>query len=244
MEFFSQTGDVEAVILVGSCARGKAGPDSCVDMAVLVRPEVLATERHPLETAWKRFYESEPVFEELRAVGAYSHVDVDFIDGCFVPQQRRWTSGPDELELEVGNALVYGQPLWQGSEYYSSLRERWLPYYDERLRRKRLCEVRRYCLNNLDHIPLFVDRGLHFQAFHRLYDAFREFLQALFISRRTYPIAYDKWIREQVVDILGLPELYGQLVQVISTGNIESGELAGKAAVLRSLADQYAVICE
>lgn len=29
-------------------------------------------------------------------------------------------------------------------------------------------------------------------------------MQALFIARRTYPIAYDKWIREQVVDILGL----------------------------------------
>ncbi len=53
-----------------------------------------------------------------------------------------------------------------------------------------------------------VDRGLYFQAFDRLYNAHQEFLQALFISRRTYPIVYNKWIHEQIVDILHLPELY------------------------------------
>lgn len=56
--------------------------------------------------------------------------------------------------------------------------------------------VRHYCLNNLNHIPLYVNRGLYFQAFDRPYNAIREFIQALFIGYQTYPIAYAKWIRD------------------------------------------------
>ena len=56
--------------------------------------------------------------------------------------------------------------------------------------------VRRYCLNNLNHIPLYVNRASYFQAFDRPYNAIQEFLQALFIAYQTYPIAYAKWIRE------------------------------------------------
>ena len=95
--------------------------------------------------------------------------------------------------------------------------------------------VRGFCLNNLDHIPLFVARGLYFQSFHRLYDAFREFLQALFISRRTYPIAYDKWIREQVEEILGRPDLYRRLPGLFEISHFESDEIARKAEELRAL---------
>ena len=56
-------------------------------------------------------------------------------------------------------------------------------------------------IRNLHHIPLYIKRGLYFQSFDRLYNAYQEFLQALFISRCTYPIAYNKWIREQVEEI-------------------------------------------
>lgn len=61
-----------------------------------------------------------------------------------------------------------------------------------------------YCIKNLQHLPGFVARRVYFQAFDRLYNAYREFLQALFIARRTHPIAYNKWIREQVEEILGV----------------------------------------
>jgi hypothetical protein len=99
--------------------------------------------------------------------------------------------------------------------------------------------VRRYCLNNLDHIPPYVGRGLYFQAFNRLYHALGEFLQALFIHRRVYPIAYDKWVREQIVDILGLPDLYPQLVHLLEIQSFESDEMIGKATQLRRLWDEY-----
>ena len=202
--FFSERPDVEAVLLVGSTARGKASRDSCLDIAVLLRPSVLAAHRHDLTGSWAEFYQSSEIFSELSAAGAYAHVDLDFIDGRFAPGPHTWTSGPDEFELEIGNHLVYSVPLWQHGDYLAELKARWLPYYGDDLRRERLAAARAFCINNLDHIPLFVERGLYFQSFHRLYDAFREFLQALFITRRTYPIAYNKWIREQVEDILGL----------------------------------------
>ncbi len=104
--------------------------------------------------------------------------------------------------------------------------------------------VREYCLNNLDHIPLYVKRGLHFQCFHRFYDAFREFLQALFIARRAYPIAYDKWIQEQIVEILELPDLYDQLLHLFEIRNFTSHEILDKANILGGLLDKYAPVPE
>ena len=93
----------------------------------------------------------------------------------------------------------------------------------------------RYCRNNLDHIPLYVERGLYFQSFNRLTDAFQEFLQALFIAHRSYPIAYDKWVREQVEGILGMPRLYERLPKLLEIDCLESTELVRKATRLEEL---------
>ena len=83
-------------------------------------------------------------------------------------------------------------------------------------------------------------RGLYFQSFDRLYNAYQEFLQALFIARRTYPIAYNKWIREQIVEILGLPELYEQLTHLFEIRQFESHEIAEKGKEVEELLEKYA----
>jgi hypothetical protein len=80
---------------------------------------------------------------------------------------------------------------------------------------------------------------LYFQAFDRLYKAFQEFLQALFVARRTYPIAYNKWIREQVTEWLSLPDLYQELPQILSVRSIESAEIGQKADALRVLLERW-----
>jgi predicted nucleotidyltransferase len=237
--FFSEHGDVEAVLLTCSCARGKATPDSCVDIVVLVSPETLAAKRPALEREWREFYPHQEVFQKMLRVGAYSHVDLEFHDGRFEPPEHGWTTGADEFELAVGNIAAYSVPLWERSDYYRRLREKWLPYYDEELRRSRLQMVHRYCLNNLHHIPVYVRRGLYFQAFARLYHAFGEFLQALFMARRIYPIAYDKWIKEQIEDILELPQLYRELPNLFEIGRFESGELGEKGTRLEGLLSEY-----
>jgi len=241
--FFNHQPGVEAVLLMGSCARGRAVPGSCVDILILLRPPELADRRTELESAWHRFYESQPVFAAMRQHGPFAHVDLDFIDGDFDTDRHDhgWTTGADEFELEVGNSLAYSLPLWEDGSYYRELRARWLPYYDDDLRRTRLEMVIGYCRNNLAHIPQYAPRELYFQSFKRLYHAFEEFLQALFIARRTYPIAYDKWVEEGVSQVLGLPELYAQLPGLLEIPRFESQETILKARRLEALLDEYIV---
>ncbi|HSK66696.1 MAG TPA: hypothetical protein VK888_07190, partial [Anaerolineales bacterium] len=189
---------------------------------------------------WNAFEKSSQAVQDLYRTGKYSVVHPDFISGVFTPGEQDESAGPDDFELQVGNFLAYSVPLWQGSDYFDQLKEQWLPYYDEDLRRKRLERVRWFCLNNLHHIPPYIDRKLYFQSFDRLYNAYQEFLQALFIARRTYPIAYNKWIHEQIVEVLGLPELYEQLSHLFEIRNFESTEIADKALQVEKLLDEYA----
>lgn len=240
IRFVTANFDADAVLLVNSCARGKATPDSCLDIIMLAAPEKLRAQSSSLQRDWLHFKQCDPAIQALKSVGRYSEVHADFVDGVFSPTDRDETGGPDSFEVEIGNFLAYSVPLWQSGNYYSTLKQRWLPFYDEALRGQRLGEVRRFCLNNLHHIALYVQRGLYFQAFDRLYNGYREFLQALFITRRVYPIAYNKWIKEQVAENLGLPELYVRLARLFEIQRFESLELVSKAAEVEDLLDKYA----
>jgi predicted nucleotidyltransferase len=239
-EYFSGFPFVSAVILTGSCARNRATKDSCLDIAILVRPGN-SSQIDSLSREWETFSGKEKIFKKLAAVGEYSHVDLDFFTGDFVPEKypHSWVTGPDMFEIEIGNFINYCVPLSEKDEYFKELRRKWLPFYSEEHRKKRLSMVMGFCENNLDHIPVYVERKLYFQAFDRLYNAYREFLQALFISKRRYPIAYNKWIKEQIKDILILPDLYERLVQLISVQNIESTQLLDKERLLRNLIRDY-----
>jgi predicted nucleotidyltransferase len=238
--FFSTRYDVQAVMLLNSCARGKATRDSCLDLAVLAEPDWLSSNLGALESDWSAFEARETAIQDLKQVGTFSDVHPAFIDGVFEPQERDEAAGPDDFELQIGNFLAYSVPLWQRGDYLARLKSRWLPYYPDNLRRQRLQAVRWFCLNNLHHIPLYVERGLYFQSLDRLYNAHQEFLQALFITRRVYPIAYNKWVREQVVDILGLPDLYPRLTSLFEIGRLESDELAARAEEVERLLNEYA----
>jgi len=239
-EYFVSNYKIDAVLLVNSCARGKATRDSCLDVIMLAKPDPSCSLLSELEAGWTEFEKSSQEIRALYRVGKYSVVHPDFIHGVFIPREQDESAGPDDFEVEVGNFLAYSVPLWQGSDYFTQLKKQWLPYYDDGLRQKRLEKVLWYCLNNLHHIPLYIERGLYFQSFDRLYNAYREFLQALFIARRTYPIAYNKWIHEQVVEILGLPDLYEQLSHLFEIKKFESSEITDKAKELEELLEKYA----
>ena len=239
-EYFVSNFKIDAVLLVNSCARGKATRDSCLDIIMLARPDPSRSQIRELEAGWDEFEKSSQAVQVLYKAGKYSVVHPDFIHGVFVPNEQDEAAGPDDFELQIGNFLEYSLPLWQGSDYLDQLKRQWLPYYDQELQRKRLERVRWYCLNNLDHIPLYMERGLYFQSFDRLYNAYQEFLQALFIARRTYPIAYNKWIHEQIVEILGLPELYEQLTHLFEIKQFESHEIADKGKEVEELLEKYA----
>jgi predicted nucleotidyltransferase len=241
VEFFQGRLHVEAVLLVNSLARGTATPESDIDAAVLIASDLPATEQQVLEQQWLNFYARHDIFRRFKASGRFTAVHLDLIDGQFNPETWDDGGGPDGFELEIGNRLVYSLPLWEEGSALTDLKSVWLPYYNPTLQRERLAMVRAACTYDLEFIPFYIDRGLYFQAFDRLYKAFREFLQALFIARRTYPLAYNKWIREQVERHLGLPELYPKLPQILEIPQLESRVMQSKARLLRELLEQWTI---
>lgn len=235
VSYFQQLPEAEAVFLVNSCARGRATADSCLDIVIFVAGETLAQHGPHLKEDWHSFCQSEPCFAALAQAGRFATTHLDIVDGRYTLIPRAIDDGPDSFELELGNHLAYSVILWERSEYATRLKKQWLPYYAESLRQERLRQVQDACRHHLDHIPFYARRELYFAAFDRLYTSFQLFMQALFIAHRTYPIAYNKWIREQIEEILGLPELYRLLPGVLEVRPFESAVVTGRAEELATL---------
>jgi predicted nucleotidyltransferase len=234
-EFFKNIPNVDTVLVVNSCARGQAVPESDLDFAILVKPETPPPEVMNIETAWQVYAGTQPVLLKYRDLTPSAHLHLDVITGQYSPAIMEDGGGPDYFEIEIGNQICYSAPMGEPGPHFKTLRNKWMPFYGEHLRLQRFTMTRKACEYDLDHIPLYINRGLYFQAFDRLYTAFQKFLQALFISKSTYPIAYNKWIRLQVETWLDLPDLYARLSPIISVSNIESHELNDKASMLREL---------
>ena len=238
--FFSSLAYVDTILVVNSCARGRAVAGSDLDMAVLIAPTAPSQEVQSLTAKWQQFMATDPKVQSFRSTGRFTYVHLDVFDGRVTPTVWDEGGGPDSFEVEIGNRVAYAAPLDEAGPYFRQLQSQWLPYYGEELRLSRLAMVREACARDLEAIPFFLGRGLYFQAFDRLYKAFQEFLQAVFVARRTYPLAYNKWIREQVTEWLSLPDLYQELPQILSVRSIESDEIGQKAHVLGVLLDRWA----
>ena len=236
---FARTQPVAAVLLVNSCARGRAIPESDLDVALLV--DLPAEDCARIEAAWLEPYAVDETFRRLERLGPFSRVHLDVFDGAWVPPVWDDGGGPDAFEIEIGNRVAHAVPLFQASDAFAALRARWLPYYDERLRQERLAMVSAACRLDLERVRFGVARGLPFYAFDRLYHAFQEFLQALFICRRVYPLAYDKWLEEQVAGWLGLPSLFTELLAVLDVGGMDGGLLIQRADRLEEMLAAWTV---
>src|SRR6266436_5962397 len=184
-DFFSAHAQVDTILVVNSCARGRAVAGSDLDLAVLITPAAASQAVQSLETMWQEFSVTHPLIRQFRNTGRFTQVHLDVFDGRMSPTVWDDGGGPDSFEVEIGNRLVYAAPLHEVGAYFRQLRSQWLPYYGEDLRASRLAMVREECARGLDAIPFYLNRGLYFQAFDRLYKAFQEFLQALFVARRT-----------------------------------------------------------
>jgi predicted nucleotidyltransferase len=232
--FLKEQPEVDAVLLVGSAARRADAND--LDVSAVVS----AADQAPLvERKFAEFAARSPELLALNNLGRFVALDFHATDGDFSPQPRGWTSGPDSFELAIGNEVAYSAILWQRSARVTKLRRRWLPFYGDALREERLASARMYAINDLDHVQLMLDRDEPFHAFHRLYVGFQEFLQALFIARRTYPIAYDKWVREQVEGLLRLGGLYSELPDIIGIPHLDRERIAQSTERLRALLEQW-----
>ncbi len=236
VQFFSARPETGAVLLVNSCARGKGTPESDLDMVVLVDPGVDTSD---LDAAWQVFRAQDPAISDYLASGWQAVLHLDIEPAVFDLPDHEEDEYPDAFDIVIGNWLVWSAVRWEQPGFHDRLRRDWLPFYEEGIRTRRLAEVRFQCELHLRMIPAYVGRELYFQAFSRLWRSFQLFLQALFIHHRQYPIAYDKWIREQVVDILKLPELYPHLPPLFEITHLESDALVGKARDLEHLLATY-----
>jgi predicted nucleotidyltransferase len=115
-DHFIQNYNIDAVLLVNSCARGKATRDSCLDIIMLVKPGEDRSRLSELEAGWSELERSSEAVQDLYKAGKYSVVHPDFISGDFTPGEQDEAAGPDDFELQVGNFLAYSVPLWQGSK--------------------------------------------------------------------------------------------------------------------------------
>ncbi len=236
-DYFLAISNVDTVLVVNSCARGQAVPESDLDFAILVKSGTSAKEIQEIENAWLKYANIEPSILQYKQSSQFAHLHLDIINGQYTPMIAEAGEPIDYFEVEIGNQVRYAVPMDEAGTYFKELQEKWLPYYAEKLRVERLAMARKACEYDLDHIPFFVQRGLYFHAFDTLCKAFQEYLQALFIANKTYPIAYNKWIKEQVVKWLNLPELYATLPVILSVSNMESQEINDKAKMLRGLLD-------
>ena len=55
-KYFKDVPETDTVLVVNSCARGQAVPESDLDFAVLVSPETNAAQINVIHTAWLDFF--------------------------------------------------------------------------------------------------------------------------------------------------------------------------------------------
>ena len=234
-DYFLAIPGVDTVLVVNSCARGQAVPESDLDFAILTEPDTTLTKVKNIESSWKIYLETQPTFLKYKQSNQFVHLHLDIIDGNYRPANLEKGEPIDYFEVEIGNQICYSMPMDNAGPYFKELKNKWLPYYNEELRLQRLTMSRNACEYDLDHIPLLKERELHFHAFDILCRAFQEYLQTLFIASKVYPVAYNKWIKEQVVKWLNMPDLYPKLPPILSVSDIESNEIIEKANMLRRL---------
>jgi hypothetical protein len=204
----------------------------------LMEPGVKSDKLSEIENSWKNFSQTSSIIINYKQSHRFAHLHLDLIDGNYAPMSMGNGEPIDYFEIEIGNQICYSAPMYEAGAYFRSLQDKWLPYYNKELRLQRLQMIKEACIYDLDHIPFFIKRELYFQSFDILYKAFQEYLQALFVANGTYPIAYNKWIKEQVVNWLQMPDLYKALLPILSIPDIESNQIIDKAGDLRRLLDQ------
>jgi predicted nucleotidyltransferase len=234
-EYFLNISEVDTILITNSCARGQAIPESDLDMVILVRPQTDSNKVSEIETAWIEYSKGQSTINNYKHSSPYAHLHLDVISGKYTPALIEPGGQVDSFEIEIGNHICHSASFGGEGKYFQQLKLQWLPYYSNKLRIERFRMVQNVCRYDLEHIPFLVKRGLHFHAFDILYTAFQKFLQLLFISKRTYPIAYNKWVKHQIVNWLKMPELYLNLLPVISINKIESDEINQKALALGQL---------
>lgn len=237
-DHFSKEKLVDTILVVNSCARGQATPESDLDFAILASASAQPGEIKKLEEAWNNFSSFHPLIQQFRNSSKFSHLHLDIISGNYAPLEMEPGGAIDFFEVEIGNQIAYSAPMGNAGKYFMELKKKWLPYYSDELRENRMKMVRYAIQYHLDQIPLLLKRDLNFHAFDTLYKTMQLTLQLLFMKKKVYPIAYNKWIRYQVEELLQQQELYNELAGIIEIGKLDEKVILGKVEIVRRFSEQ------
>ena len=107
-DYASTLENVDTILVVNSCARGKATEASDLDMAILLTPPI--DENH-MELMWLEHANANLKVQEFCERSPFSAIHLDFFDGTFEPAIWDDGGGPDDFEIEIGNRVCYPVPL-------------------------------------------------------------------------------------------------------------------------------------
>jgi predicted nucleotidyltransferase len=249
VKYFKGYTGVYAIVLTGSLARGKAVKGSCIDLFVFFDEEsfkALASTVKSRVDAYSRLNGQICYYENGLEGGIEFgdvRVDVGFTDGKFNPcRENSFDITRDDFETTIGNLFVYSVVMYEKNGRYQQLKRKYLPFYDDGLRRARLNGTTKEFDYKMWKTRWLAKRGEHFAAFYALLEAHRILLQHLFIKERKYPIDYTKWLEEQCSRVLRMPNLYRELLSVMNGIELTENGIEDKSNLLESLFSQYCAL--
>src|SRR6185436_20702948 len=84
-DYFLRIPNVDTVLVVNSCARGKAVPESDLDFAILVNPDTRPDEIKAIQNSWQLYSETQTTFLKYKQSNQFAHLHLDIIDGNYTP---------------------------------------------------------------------------------------------------------------------------------------------------------------
>ena len=112
------------------------------------------------------------------------------------------TASHDSLDLLFANFYQYGIPFIGETPLKDEINEKFLPFYDDDIRKRRLAVLTTRVQKNNERVLSDIERGC--SVFDDVYRSRSYFLKWLFIFKKTYPISLTKHLDRQLEDLLGM----------------------------------------
>src|SRR5215204_785859 len=132
-KYFLSSPSIDTVLVVNSCARGLAVPESDLDFAVLAKPRTTKNEIEKAEANWQLYAKENKIISKYKRSSPYAHLHLDIIDGNCIPQKIETGEPIDSFEIEIGNQICYSASMGNAGEYFRELQSKWMPFYNDEL---------------------------------------------------------------------------------------------------------------
>src|ERR1035438_4559984 len=84
-DYFLAISSIDTVLVVNSCSRGRAVPESDLDFAILVKPKTAPAAIKIIESEWQTYTETQPTVVAFKHSHQFAHLHLDVIEGNYTP---------------------------------------------------------------------------------------------------------------------------------------------------------------